>query len=289
MRSINFKFPAEIILTILGVLSITFLFVNWLLIIYVKYDIDSLYEFVFKKMEHFKKDVNSTWDDMMNLKSKTHFNRIRRSDYLKTGRCNCVGEAIQCPEGPRGPPGQSGADGEDGEKGIDGKPGIPGLFLDDINDEEDCVLCPPGPPGLSGSAGMPGSLGSPGLPGAPGKSGRTGSPGLPGAVGERGAPGAIGKAGLPGQPGKNCIAPNYLTPELPAGNPKTEKLRKSKNVLSNLLMKQEQINKGENDKKRKKEAQQLITEKQLKRLSEWIERWRIISDQSTDRSMPKKM
>ncbi|EJW83633.1 nematode cuticle collagen domain-containing protein [Wuchereria bancrofti] len=170
-------------------------------------------------MEHFKYDVNGTWNDMMNLQNKMAFSRMRRSNYFKAERCNCAKEMTRCPEGPRGPPGEPGVDGENGENGVDGKPGIPGFFLDDISDEEDCILCPPGPPGLPGNTGMPGIPGRPGLPGIPGKSGQAGPPGLPGPMGECGPPGATGKPGLPGPAGKNYIASKYMKPELSSGLP----------------------------------------------------------------------
>nr|CDQ05348.1 Bm8315 [Brugia malayi] len=309
------------ILITFEILCTVLLSINWLLITLIKDDVDNLYEFIFKEMEHFKYDVNGTWNDMMNFQSKMPFSRMRRSNYFKAERCNCAKEMIRCPEGPRGPPGEP----ENGENGVDGKPGIPGFFLDDISDEEDCILCPPGPPGLPGNTGMPGKTGRPGLPGIPGKNGQPGLPGLPGPMGECGAPGATGKPGLPGRSGKNYIVSKYTKPELSSGlsekttpsnelgmtdesryqnspkvldkekiqnqfekhgqvvisNPETEKSEKPENILINPLTKHGQIYyKGENDNKKRNETRRLITERQLKRLSEWIEQWRIVSNQS---------
>ncbi|EFO14486.1 hypothetical protein LOAG_14033 [Loa loa] len=72
--------------------------------------------------------------------------------------------------------------------------------------------------------------------------------------------------------------PLHPTSQSASLNPETQKSEKPVKVTVNPLTKQGQRYKAETDNKEEDEAAQLITERQLKRLSEWIKRWRIVSD-----------
>ncbi|VDM13988.1 unnamed protein product [Wuchereria bancrofti] len=189
-------------------------------------------------------------------------------------------DCILCPPGPPGLPGNTGM------PGIPGRPGLPGI------------------PGKSGQAGPPGATGKPGLPGPAGKNYIASkymkpelSTGLPEKTSQSNELGIKDKPGhqnspKPGMEGNVAIhcscfshVPPFLkqhsTSQVVIPNPEAEKSKKPENILLNPLTKQGQIYyKSENDNKRTNETKRLITERQLKRLSDWIERWRIVSNQS---------
>uniref|UniRef100_A0A0R3RVG5 Chromosome 2 open reading frame 73 n=1 Tax=Elaeophora elaphi TaxID=1147741 RepID=A0A0R3RVG5_9BILA len=85
-----------------------------------------------------------------------------------------------------------------------------------------------------------------------------------------------------------CSCSSRLTPSLKhrstlqlPSNPEMEESGKPEDVALNPFMKQGQIYRAKNDNKEKKEEQQSPTpERQMKRLSEWIERWRRITAQN---------
>uniref|UniRef100_A0A0N4TY91 Collagen triple helix repeat protein n=1 Tax=Brugia pahangi TaxID=6280 RepID=A0A0N4TY91_BRUPA len=216
-------------------------------------------------------------------------------------------DCILCPPGPPGLPGNTGMPGKTGRPGlpgIPGKNGQPGL---------------PGLPGPMGECGAPGATGKPGLPGRSGKNyivSKYMKPELSSGLSEKTTPSnelgmtdesgyqnspkvldkekiqnqfeKHGQSGMEGNVSSNitvhlsmpfsCSSQYHSELQVVILNPEAEKSKKPENILINPLMKHGF--KGENDNKKRNETRRLITERQLKRLSEWIEQWRIVSNQS---------
>uniref|UniRef100_A0A915PXR4 Uncharacterized protein n=1 Tax=Setaria digitata TaxID=48799 RepID=A0A915PXR4_9BILA len=222
---------------------------------------------------------------------------------------------IRCPPGPPGLPGRNGTPGligPPGLPGIPGKsgkvglPGLPGPMGDRGAPGVIGKAGLPGEPGknfimhkyLPGKPGLPGPPGNMGPPGKPGKPGRKGEPGptgLPGLPGENGIPGKIGVPGQPGLAGHSGRYPVIYCPCPPRSRASSvqstnsthqelQQLGKPKNVPINVFVKNRQIYQNENDNISNNISQQFITEKQLQRLSDWISRWKIASNELSNNS-----